>query len=68
MKRYYLIKVQADFCPMFYISVKNFHRLLDVCNTKGFLVTVYSSLLLHSTPDVGGRHFKEVFNIISNAE
>lgn len=36
MKCYYLIKVQADFCPMFYISVKNFHRLLDVCNEMAF--------------------------------
>lgn len=32
MKRYYLIKVQADFCPMLYVSAKNFLRLLDVCN------------------------------------
>lgn len=68
MKRFYLIKVQADFCSMFYISAKNFHRLLEVCNEKGFLVTVYSSLMLYQSPDVGGRHFKEVFNIVSKAE
>lgn len=67
MKRYYLIKVQADFCPMLYVSAKNFHRLLDVCNEKGFLVTVYSSLMLHSSPDFNGRGFKELFNIVSKA-
>ncbi len=64
MKRYYLIKVQADFCPMLYVSAKNFLRLLDVCNEKGIYVTVYRSLLLHSNPEIVTHHFKDVFNII----
>lgn len=68
MKRYYLIKVNAPFCPTFYVSSKNFHRILDVCHLKGFLVTVYSSLLLHSNPDVGLNHFKEVYNILTNID
>ena len=71
MTRYYLIQVQADFCPMFYISAKNFKTLLHLCNDKGYVVTVYSSLLIQSLPDAVVSHYlqvyKDVFNTISKS-
>lgn len=66
MKRYYLIKVNAAFCPSLFVSPKAFHILLDVCATKGILVNVFSSVHLPTNPDLGLRNFKEVFNVISN--
>ena len=66
MKRYYLIKVQAGSTPTLYVSVKNFHRLLDVCTEKGIIVSVYSTMMLKSSPDYDGSRFNEVLNIVSN--
>lgn len=67
MKRYYLIKVHADFCPTLYVSAKQFHRLLGVCDKKGLVVSVFSSQLLKSSPDYDGRLFKVLFNFVTKS-
>lgn len=65
MKRYYLIKVQSVSYPMFYISATEFNCLLDVCNSKGLFIIVYSSVMLHSTPTFVGPQLDQVLDLIS---
>lgn len=68
MRRYYLTKVHADFCPSLYLSAYNLDRLLDLCTEKRIEVSILSTLKLNSSPDFDGRLFKQILDTISKAE
>ncbi len=65
MRRYYLTKVHADFCPTLYLSAYNLDRLLDLCSAKGIEVSILSTLKLNSSPDFDGRLYNHLITTIS---